>query len=186
MRSSAHRAARARVRGHGPGRPAGNRLDNRGSSSRPPRMCWGDAGGVMKFRGAIVTIFTLVGIVVLAIAVGVSTLSPPAGNSPSHITHGPPVASKPLPRGTARVPAHRPSQGRSEPQKKPRSNPRPNRDRNRASHTVRKYTVRPGDTLWSISHSTPQHPLRWLSLWHKNLESVPNPRVIYVGEVLRL
>lgn len=47
------------------------------------------------------------------------------------------------------------------------------------------YVVKAGDTLWSISHSSLQHPRRWVRLWRLN-PKVTNPSAIYPGEVLKL
>ena len=47
------------------------------------------------------------------------------------------------------------------------------------------YTVRPGDTLWSIAAKFLRDPWRWREVWQTNAER-GNPNLIYPGEVLRL
>ncbi|MGH8797780.1 MAG: LysM peptidoglycan-binding domain-containing protein, partial [Caldimonas sp.] len=48
------------------------------------------------------------------------------------------------------------------------------------------YTVKPHDTLWGISGLYLKSPWRWPELWGMNLEQVPNPHLIFPGQVLFL
>ncbi len=48
------------------------------------------------------------------------------------------------------------------------------------------YVVKRGDTLWGISGMYLQRPWRWPELWGMNLQSIPNPHVIYPGQTLYL
>jgi nucleoid-associated protein YgaU len=47
------------------------------------------------------------------------------------------------------------------------------------------YTVKPGDTLWSISSEALSDPFNWPKLWNVN-PTVNNPDLIYPGNVLAL
>ncbi len=47
------------------------------------------------------------------------------------------------------------------------------------------YTVKPGDTLWSISSQALSDPFNWPKLWNVN-PTVNNPDLIYPGNVLML
>jgi len=47
------------------------------------------------------------------------------------------------------------------------------------------YTVKRGDTLWDISAMYLRDPWLWPEIWHVN-PSVPNPHLIYPGDVLAL
>ena len=49
-----------------------------------------------------------------------------------------------------------------------------------------RYTVVPGDTLWSISQRYLSAPQRWPALWDLNRDTVRNPHRIYPGDVLVL
>lgn len=49
-----------------------------------------------------------------------------------------------------------------------------------------RYTVKRGDTLWSVSRLYLKSPWRWPELWGMNLEELKNPHLIYPGQVLRL
>jgi hypothetical protein len=48
------------------------------------------------------------------------------------------------------------------------------------------YTVKSGDTLWSISGMYLKSPWRWPELWGMNLDQVRNPHRIYPGQSLYL
>ncbi|UOO81802.1 LysM peptidoglycan-binding domain-containing protein [Uruburuella testudinis] len=49
-----------------------------------------------------------------------------------------------------------------------------------------RYTVKPGDTLWSISGKYLYSPWQWSRLWGANRSAVRNPHLIYPGQVLVL
>lgn len=48
------------------------------------------------------------------------------------------------------------------------------------------YTVKAGDTLWSIAKRYMGSGFRWGELFQLNADLVKNPRMIYVGQVLRV
>ena len=48
------------------------------------------------------------------------------------------------------------------------------------------YTVKRGDTLWSISGKFLRSPWRWPELWGMNMDQVRNPHLIYPGQGLYL
>ncbi len=48
------------------------------------------------------------------------------------------------------------------------------------------YTVRAGDTLWTISRLYLLQPWRWPELWGMNLDEIANPHRIYPGQTLYL
>lgn len=48
------------------------------------------------------------------------------------------------------------------------------------------YTVKRGDTLWDISGMYLKRPWRWPELWGMNLQSIPNPHLIFPGQTLYL
>ena len=48
------------------------------------------------------------------------------------------------------------------------------------------YTVKPGDTLWSIAKKFLGSGFRWGELFQLNADLVKNPRMIYVGQTLRV
>lgn len=54
------------------------------------------------------------------------------------------------------------------------------------SNAPASYTVKQGDTLWSISGLYLSQPWRWPELWGMNLDTVRNPHRIYPGQVLHL
>lgn len=47
-----------------------------------------------------------------------------------------------------------------------------------------RYTVRRGDSLWSIADSFYGEPLRWEEIWEVNRNQLPTPDVLKVGMVL--
>jgi LysM domain len=49
-----------------------------------------------------------------------------------------------------------------------------------------RYTVVPGDTLWSISQRFTDSPWRWNELWNLNKDEIKNPNKIYPGNVIVL
>lgn len=49
-----------------------------------------------------------------------------------------------------------------------------------------RYTVVPGDTLWSIAERYLTAPQRWPQLWDMNKDTLKNPHRIYPGNVLSL
>ncbi len=48
------------------------------------------------------------------------------------------------------------------------------------------YTVKRGDTLWGISGLYLKRPWRWPELWGMNLKAIPNPHLIFPGQMLYL
>jgi nucleoid-associated protein YgaU len=59
------------------------------------------------------------------------------------------------------------------------------RHRTPAKPRVHHYTVRPGDSLVAIAAHFRVHG-GWAALWHYNRTNVPNPNVIFVGQVLQI
>jgi len=47
-----------------------------------------------------------------------------------------------------------------------------------------RYTVRRGDSLWSIADSFYGEPLRWKEIWKANHDQLPTPDALKVGMVL--
>jgi nucleoid-associated protein YgaU len=136
----------------------------------------------MSYRGAVLTILSIMGLLAVALAIG-TTQSGSPHPAASHSTPVPGHAGKSdavshSPRVQVTPPTPKPSQGRL------RHNPKRHRIGATPRH-VRHVTVKAGDTLWSLSHSSPQHPLRWVKLWHHNPQ-VKNPSLIHPGEVLKL
>ena len=48
------------------------------------------------------------------------------------------------------------------------------------------YVVKRGDTLWDISRMYLKSPWRWPELWGMNLKALPNPHLIFPGQMLYL
>jgi nucleoid-associated protein YgaU len=48
------------------------------------------------------------------------------------------------------------------------------------------YTVKAGDTLWSIAKATLGSGFRWGELYYLNADLLKSPRMIYVGQTLRI
>ena len=55
-----------------------------------------------------------------------------------------------------------------------------------AAASYKTYVVKPGDTLWSIAKATMGSGFLWGELFELNADLVKNPRMIYVGQVLRV
>ena len=55
-----------------------------------------------------------------------------------------------------------------------------------AADAPERYTVKSGDTLWSISALFLASPWRWPELWGMNKEQVNNPHLIYAGQTMVL
>ena len=55
-----------------------------------------------------------------------------------------------------------------------------------ASNAPDVYTVKRGDTLWGISGMYLKQPWRWPELWGMNLKAIPNPHLIFPGQMLYL
>lgn len=51
---------------------------------------------------------------------------------------------------------------------------------------VTSYTVKSGDTLWSIAAHVYHNPLDWHRLYELNHDHIGNPDIIYAGQVLQL
>ena len=49
-----------------------------------------------------------------------------------------------------------------------------------------RYTVKSGDTLWSISRHYLRSPWQWPQLWGANRSHIRNPHMIYPGQTLVL
>ena len=55
-----------------------------------------------------------------------------------------------------------------------------------AEPAYKTYTVKAGDTLWSIAKATMGSGFRWGELYAMDADLVKNPRMIYVGQILRV
>ncbi len=55
-----------------------------------------------------------------------------------------------------------------------------------AADAPQRYTVKPGDTLWSLAGLFLKSPWRWTELWSLNREQVPDPGRLYPGQTLVL
>lgn len=139
----------------------------------------------MTFKGAIFTVCTLGGFIAIAIALFLGVGSGTTGGDHSAPVHRTVHASQPVthaPRVQVTPAPPSPSQSHTAPPQKQAPH-----HRAATTPTVRHITVKPGDTLWSLSHSNASHPLRWVQLWHHNMSVIGhNPALIHPGEVLTL
>lgn len=55
-----------------------------------------------------------------------------------------------------------------------------------AAQAPQRYTVKPGDTLWSLAGLFLKSPWRWTELWSLNRDQVPDPGRLYPGQTLVL
>jgi hypothetical protein len=55
-----------------------------------------------------------------------------------------------------------------------------------AADAPARYTIKAGDTLWSLASVYLKTPWRWPDLWRMNRTDIKNPHLIYPGQVLAL
>jgi LysM repeat protein len=55
-----------------------------------------------------------------------------------------------------------------------------------AADAPARYTIKAGDTLWSLASVYLKTPWRWPDLWRMNRNDIKNPHLIYPGQVLAL
>ena len=103
-------------------------------------------------------------------------LSPP----PEAVNPSPQVSPSPAPRTTAQLPVQRhfPPQLLDAPAEEPP-----------AAETValpESYTVNKGDCLWTIAEELYGSGADWRRLWAANRETVEDPGLVWIGQVLKL
>ena len=48
------------------------------------------------------------------------------------------------------------------------------------------YSVEVGNTLWDLAERFMGDPFQWRAIWDANRETIPNPDLIYPGQVIRI
>ena len=104
-------------------------------------------------------------------------LSPP----PDAVPRGTPVVT-PTPRPTAKAPE---AAGKHYPPKLPENWAAEEPAAETAARPAT-YTVQSGDCLWTIAEAFYGSGASWRSLWERNRETVEDPGLVLVGQVLRL